>query len=233
MARFFSAFAPNHKKKSMKSKLLCIALLLAVSVTRAQKFAQNVSFGPIVGLGHAWMTGMEGDKEFKFAPSAGVTFIYSAGPNWGFGIDLKYSREGSKVKSSSFGLEGTTNASYLRVPVKAIYFFGELGQKTRPKVMLGPSMGILLGGKHKIETSEGSLVAEGEVKDIMHRFDMGVQVGAGLNQRLSRNTWLNTDISYYHGLRDLQKNGNDNWKNRNIAISVGVAFGIGTIREDK
>lgn len=215
----------------MKSRLLCIALLLAAGIAKSQKFAQNVSFGPIVGLGHSWISGIEGNREFKFAPSAGVTFVYSAGPHWGFGMDLKYSREGTKVKSPNFSLEGTTNASYLRVPIKAIYFFGELGERVRPKIMAGPTMGILLGGKQKIETSEGSLVAEADVKESMHTFDIGLQGGAGVNVRLSRNTWLNTDVSYYHGLRDVHKEG-DEWKNRNIAVSVGVAFGIGTLRRD-
>lgn len=217
----------------MKSRLLCIALVLVAGISRGQKFAQNVSFGPIVGLGHSWIDGLEGDREFKFAPSAGVTFIYSAGPHWGLGIDLKYSREGSKLESSMLGLEGITNASYLRVPVKAIYFFGELGEKARPKVMLGPTMGILLGGKQKIKNNEGEVLFETPVKDVMHTFDIGVQAGAGLNLRLSRNTWLNTDVSYYHGLRDLHKTGDDDWKNRNISLNVGVAFGIGTIREDR
>lgn len=217
----------------MKSRLLCIAFLLVAGAATAQKFKQNVSLGPIVGAGHAWIDGISGDREFKFAPSAGVTFVYSAGEHWGLGMDLRYSREGAKVKSNTFGLEGVTNASYLRVPVKAIYFFGQLGDKARPKVMAGPTMGILLGGEQKVETSEGTVLAEAKVKDILHTFDIGVQAGAGLNLRLSRNTWLNTDVSYYHGLRNINKNGDEDWKNRNIALSVGVAFGIGTIREDK
>ncbi|HYC27571.1 MAG TPA: hypothetical protein VEB42_02130, partial [Chitinophagaceae bacterium] len=66
----------------MKSRLLCMALLTIVCSVKAQKFKQNVSFGPVVGLGHAWIHGVDGDNEFKLAPSAGVTLTYSAGVHW-------------------------------------------------------------------------------------------------------------------------------------------------------
>ena len=214
----------------MKSKLLCIALLVVASTASAQKFAQNVSFGPIVGLGHSWIHGLEGDKEFKLAPTAGVTMVYSAGAHWGFGLDIKFSREG--VKQEAFpGTDAVLHANYIRIPFKSMYFFGELGNKIRPKVMAGPSLGFLVGGKQKLEASGGEILAEVKAKDILKTFDIGVHGGLGLNARLTRNTWLNTDVTYYHGLKDIRE-GSMDWKNRNIVWNVGVAFGIGTIRQD-
>ena len=218
----------------MKSKLLCIALIVTVCSVRAQKFKQNVSFGPIVGLGHSWVSGLEGDKEFKLSPSAGVTMVYSAGAHWGFGFDVKFSREGVKQEQPFLAgsSEATLNAHYIRMPFKAMYFFGQLGDKVRPKIMAGPSLGFLVGGKQKLEANHET-IAEVKSKDIVNTFDIGVNSGLGLNMRLTRNTWLNTDVTYYHGLRDIRKNGDFDWKNRNIAWNVGVAFGIGTITEKK
>jgi hypothetical protein len=216
----------------MKSKLLCLAMLAIGGTATSQKFAQNVSFGPIVGVGHAWMTGVQGNKEFKLAPSAGVTFVYSAGAHWGFGFDAKFSREGVKVQSPYPGIsEGTINANYIRMPVKAMYFFGELGDKARPKIMAGPTVGFLVGGKQKLEDSEGETLAEVKTKDILNSFDIGLQGGLGLNLRLTRNTWLNTDVSYYHGLRNVLEDGSEEWKNRHIGVNIGVAFGIGKIEK--
>lgn len=218
----------------MKSKLLCIALIVTVCSVKAQKFAQNVSFGPIVGLGHSWVSGLEGDKEFKLAPSAGITMVYSAGAHWGFGFDVKFSREGVKQESPflSGSSEATLNANYIRIPFKSMYFFGQLGDKVRPKVMAGPTIGFLVGGKQKLEVGDET-IAEVKSKDILKTFDIGVHGGLGLNLRLTRNTWLNTDVTYYHGLRDIHKNDDLDWKNRNIAWNVGVAFGIGTFRPEK
>lgn len=216
----------------MKNRFLCLALLVLAASAQGQRFAQNVSFGPIVGLGHAWMSGVEGDKEFKFAPSAGVTFVYSAGAHWGLGFDAKFSREGVKVKSPGFGIEGITHANYIRIPVKAMYFFGQLGDKARPKIMAGPTVGFLVGGKQKIQTGNDQVLAEGSTKDVLNTFDIGLQGGLGLNLRLTQNTWLNTDVSYYHGFRNVNKTGDEDWKNRHLALNIGVAFGIGTIRED-
>ncbi|MGB8194279.1 MAG: porin family protein [Chitinophagaceae bacterium] len=217
----------------MKSRCLSLVLLLLAASTHAQRFKQNVSFGPIVGLGHAWMSGIEGDKEFKLAPSIGATFVYSAGAHWGLGFDVKYSREGVKTEGLDFNLKSTLNANYIRIPVKAMYFLGQLGDKVRPKIMAGPTLGFLVGGKQKVKTTSDEMFLERSTKDALHTFDLGLQGGIGLNFRLTRNTWLNTDVSYYHGFRNVAKASGEDWKNRNIAANVGVAFGIGTIREKK
>lgn len=220
----------------MKSRLLCIALIALACSAKAQKFAQNVSFGPIVGLGHAWVGGLEGDKEFKLAPTAGVTLVYSAGAHWGFGLDIKFSREGVKQEQEgtvfSSNRVATLNAHYIRIPFKSMYFFGELGNKVRPKIMAGPTLGFLVGGKQKLENTEGETLAKADAKDVLKTFDIGVHGGVGLNLRLTRNTWLNTDVTYYHGLKDIHKNNDLDWKNRNVTWNVGVAFGIGTIKRD-
>ncbi|HEY0679949.1 MAG TPA: porin family protein [Chitinophagaceae bacterium] len=215
----------------MKSKLLCVALLVIAASAPAQKFRQNVSFGPIVGLGHAWMTGFDGNKEFKLAPSAGVTMVYSAGAHWGFGFDAKFSREGVKLEEPLPGTESVLHANYIRMPFKALYFFGELGDKARPKIFAGPTLGYLIGGKQKLKTTGGETLAATKTKEVLDRFDLGIQGGLGLNVRLTRNTWLNTDVSYYSGLRNVSKDNSYKWKNRHIAATVGVAFGIGTITE--
>ena len=220
----------------MKSKLLCIAFIVVACSARSQKFAQNVSFGPIVGLGHSWVNGLEGDKEFHLAASGGVTLVYSAGPHWGFGLDIKFSREGVKqeIDGSSFfaGKEATLNSHYIRIPFKSMYFFGELGDKVRPKIMAGPSIGFLVGGKQKLEDDGGETLVEVDAKDVLKSFDIGVHGGLGLNLRLTRNTWLNTDVTYYHGLRDIHESNDVDWKNRNVTWNVGVAFGIGTWKRD-
>lgn len=208
-----------------------MAFIAIACSAKAQKFKQNVSFGPVVGLGHAWIHGVDGDKEFKLAPSAGVTLTYSAGAHWGFGMDAKFSAEGVKQNEPIPGTVAKLNANYIRVPFKAMYFFGQLGDKIRPKIIGGPSLGFLVGGKQKLETTNGETLIETKTKDVLKTFDIGFNGGIGLNMRLTRNTWLNTDVSYYHGLRNISKNDSYDWNNRNIALNVGVAFGIGTIRK--
>lgn len=209
-----------------------MALLATVCSVKAQKFKQNVSFGPVVGLGHAWINGIAGDKEFKLAPNAGVMLTYSAGVHWGFGIDAKFSHEGVKLDQPLPGTIAKLNANYIRVPFKAMYFFGQLGDKVRPRIVGGPSLGFLVGGKQKLETTGGETLIETKTKEVLKGFDIGFNGGVGLNVRLTRNTWLNTDVSYYHGLKNIAKANDQDWHNRNVALNVGVAFGIGTITHD-
>lgn len=212
--------------------MLCIAFLAVACSVNAQKFKKNVSFGPIIGLGHAWMTGMAGDKEFKFAPSGGLTLVYSAGEHWGFGMDAKFSREGVKLEAPLPGTQSILNSHYIRVPFKAMYFFGQLGDNVRPKIMGGPSLGFLVGGKQRLETTEGETLIETKTKEVVRGFDIGFNGSVGVNIRLTQNAWLNTDVTYYHGLRNVSKNDGQDWKNRNIGLNLGVAFGIGTIKPD-
>ena len=69
-------------------------------------------------------------------------------------------------------------------------------------------------------------------KEIMKGFDIGFNGSLGVNIRLTQNAWLNTDVTYYHGLRNVSKQEGQDWKNRNVVLNLGLAFGIGTIMPD-
>lgn len=207
-------------------KKLMILLLVVGSAVTAK--SQNVSFGPSAGFGHSWISDVNGDKKFMPSYNAGLTLVYSTKTNWGFGADVKYSGEGVKVKSGTGDDDVTTRLNYIRVPLKAIYFFGQYGQKVRPKVAFGPTLGFLTNAK--TTTDINGQETEVDIENNIKGFDIGLQGSVGLNFRLAPNTWLNTDLSYYHGLNDITKSASSDIKNRNLGINVGVAFGIGTIK---
>lgn len=182
-------------------------------------FAQkNVSLGPVAGFGHSWIKGGEGDNKYKPSGNFGVQIVYSATENFGIGGDLQYSIEGAKRELG--GEDFTTRLNYLRIPVKAIYFFGDFGDKVRPKVSLGPSVGFLMGAKQEMDG--GSDI---DVKDEFKKMDIGVHANAGLHYNIVTNTWLTFDLNYYNGLMDISEISGDH-KNRNLGLNVGVIFGI-------
>lgn len=199
----------------MKNLLTGIFLLTVVSL-HAQK---NVAIGPIAGFGHSSLSG-EGDNKYKPYGEFGAQLIYSTNSHLGLGANLQYSIEGGKKEFGSTTYE--TRLNYLRIPVKLIYFFNDYGDKIRPKISAGPSLGLLLGGKQTI----GSL--ESGVKDDFKKGDIGIVVSAGLNYRLIPNTWLTLDLDYYNGFADVSKTDAQTNHNRNIGIHLGLAFGITT-----
>ena len=198
----------------MKHFFFTCGLLLTALFSSSKLSAQdNMSLGPIAGFGHSWISGS--DNKYQPAGSVGITFTYSPIAHLGFGADLLYSIEGGKWQAGANNI--ITKADYIRMPLTVKYFFGQVGDRLRPRIQLGPSFGFLIGGHQVVET------ADKEEQSV----DVGITVGAGLNYRLMQKTWLLADVSYYNGLTKVYNNTAVDGRNRNIQFNLGVAFGIG------
>ncbi len=201
----------------MKNLLLTSAFLLCgISIANSQEF----SLGPTLGVNNSWMDDVPGDTEGLIGLNGGLTLVYSTEEHWGVGLDLKFSGEGMRTKLR--GETGNTRLNYVRVPVKIIYFFNEFGNDFRPKIYLGPSLGILVGGETEVILPVGT--AKFDSKDLFEDADFGLTFGTGFNYRISPGAWLNVDLAYGHGISDIAKNGEA--YNRNLSLNVGVAWGL-------
>jgi hypothetical protein len=169
-----------------------------------------LSFGPSVGMAHAYMYPYI-TRGANFQGSLGVISIFAPWEHWGFGLDVRYSREGSKTRSVEGARE--TDLDYVRVPVKAIYFFNKVGDRLRPKITLGPSVGFLVKQYDTFDFKANDV-------------DLGLNASAGFNYRLANAVWLNVDVNYYNGLTDVMLHTGVHEMNANIGLNVGVAFGI-------
>ena len=208
----------------MKTVLIFITAI-SLTVTAA---GQHISIGPTAGFGHSWLT-LENapagyDNSFHPAYNFGAKLVYSIETYWGLSADVKFSGEGGKLSNNNNDL--VYRANYIRVPLQGIYFFGDYGQAVRPKISLGPSFGFLTGGKYKTRVNEQTQ-SEGDIKNIFTGFDVGLNAAVGANIRVAPATWLNTDITYYHGFSDVSET-NNSVRNRNIGINVGLLFGLST-----
>lgn len=212
----------------MKRIILVLAIVSSVVIVNAQ----NLSFGPTVGFGHSWTNSDKGSLDRMFHPSynVGGKLVYSFVPHWGVSGDVKFSSEGQTI-----GNDGENKivgrANYIRIPLQGIYFFGNYGDAVRPKISVGPSFGFLVGGETKVRVND-EVTSTVKSKDYAEGFDFGVTGAIGANFRVAPNTWLNTDIAYYHGITDVLKNevNGKNAKNRNLGLNIGLTFGIGTVR---
>ena len=214
----------------MKKIIISTLFLGVVLMTKSQ----NLSMGPVMGINHSWMTNSGDNKHFNPGLNIGGTITYSFNPSWGIGGDLLYTMEGVKKRT-----EGTlvntrdANLNFIRIQPRLIHFFGDLGDAVRPKLFVGSSVGFLVGGQTTATVSTNNesadITTKVKSKENYNSIDAGVFAGAGINWRIGKATWLNTDLVYNNGLVDLSKS-NDSWSaSRNVGFNVGVTFPICTV----
>ena len=162
----------------MNKNFLAIIAGMCLLLFAAPLRAQYMSLGPSVGGGISWLTYPDEsfDQSPRFTWNAGATFVYSTESHLGFGADLKFSQEGTSTSYDVLGTQydNTLCLNYLRLPLRAIYFFGDYGQSVRPKIFLGPTLGILLSANNSVDPGESV-----DVKDSFNTVDVGVHIGAG------------------------------------------------------
>lgn len=219
----------------MKTKIVYMfAAAMAISTI---SFAQNaddkkivekkgtsyISLGPIGGFGHSWTSNM--DNRFKPSAHLGIAMIYSRFEHWGWGTELTASHEGysTAIGNQTF----TYDPTYLRMTPKAYYFFGNYGDNIRPKIYLGPSVAYKVAEDRYVGGPNNSDVRYTDRGSYMiNDWDLGVDVGAGVNIKVAPYTWLNLDADYYHGLLDVTRMNGMNNMNRSLRANVGVMMGI-------
>ena len=192
-------------------KLLFAAglLLIGIGASNAQ-IGDQTSLGPRVGVNFSNVSNVEGSESLS-GLAIGLTSTYSINEKTGLTVDLLYSQEGYELNSNELRL------SYLQIPIFFDLFFGELGEKFRPKVYAGIQPGFLLDSKNN-----GS-----DVEDVFSGFNLAVGGGLGFNYRVGSRIWLNTDLRAALGLSDIREDViGDKVASSNIQLSLGLAYGL-------
>jgi hypothetical protein len=201
----------------MKKIILSALLFLGVHA-----FAQNnntivpvppieqskLSIGFMGGYGHSFIMPYQ-NYTFNSSWEAGLSSTYSNWAHWALGFDITYSSEGSSLKVSDQTYK--TQLDYIRVPMRAIYFFKDYEDDFRPKITLGPTLGFLV---NEVNSTGASA------------FDLGGSVSLGFNYRLMRAVWLTADVNYYQGFLDVYSDNSLNDMNGNARINLGLSFGF-------
>ena len=167
------------------------------------------SIGPQGGFGHSFISPYAGAK-FQPSWNAGITAIYSPCVHWGAELDIRYSAEGAKIEDRE-GVTSVTELRYIRVPLKAVYFFRKYENDFRPKISLGPAIGFLT---EQINSTGARSV------------DFGANASLGFHYRLVRAIWLTADVNYYQGFIDTYDATLEKKLNGNIRLDLGISFGF-------
>jgi hypothetical protein len=203
-------------------------IVLSVSIALTATAQKTVTIGHTASIGNSWLSnggnftpGFD-DKELHVSYSLGMRMIASFHPNWGISSDIKFSSEGG-----SFGIGGASDAkmvyraNYLRHALQGIYFFGDRGNRVRPKISAGPSIAIFAGGKSKLKDGDQENISDMKSKNIFKTWDFGLTGAAGVNVRLKENVWLSAEAAYYHGLTNANDLTSQKMRNRGLGLNVG------------
>jgi|GEM_PF-734491 len=222
------------KRLVMKKKMIgiiALSLIVSTSVFAQDAMAKKTtkskytSIGPVVGMGHSWVSGMT--NTFKPSAYLGAGILYSRYEHWGFGGLLTASHEGYSKEVYRFGntYVNTIDPTYLRFTPRAYYFFGDYGNNVRPKIYAGPSVAYKVVEDQYIEEPRGfyELTYTRPTGEVFNSWDFGVNAGAGVNIKVAKYMWLNLDADYYHGLLNVTNADN---KNRTLRANAGLMIGI-------
>lgn len=205
----------------------CIILLLAVTLCTAHAQAQeNVSVGPIVGVSVANFRGDVANTFVDWKPgiTVGGFYNYSSKTGFGFSGQVLFTQMGAKT----FNKANEVNLNYIQVPILATFFFGQYGDRLRPKLFAGPNVDFLVGAKD----INGDNINGPKDNRIFSPVDLGLTFGAGLNYQIWNKIWLNFDVRYGLGLFNVLRNDNMKLKNSNWGANLGISFPLGTYNKE-
>ncbi|PYF72357.1 porin family protein [Pedobacter nutrimenti] len=185
----------------MKRLFLMAGLLAAVHLVKAQDIQLIPKAG--LSLSRQSISNVSGEG-FKTGFTAGLGLNFQiAKSSFSIQPELNYVSEGTKIKGTNLKY----NLNYLEIPVLAKYTFGPV------YVNAGPSLGLAVGGKEKMEALYGAKI---------NKLDFGIQMGAGVAIPAGKGSIL-LDGRYALGLTDVNK-GPATAKNRGILLTIGYAI---------
>lgn len=198
----------------MKRILSCFMVFSVMSLSTA--IAQTTSIGPIIGVNSSTVINLP-NNAYKAGLTVGGFLNHSVDEHFGINGKLLFSQLGTGFDNSSL----VHRLNYIQLPVSGVYYFGDAGNRFRPKVFLGLYVGSLLNATYDNGDDIKVNGADGYKK-----FDFGGQVGLGFNYRLKSRTWLNVDAGYNAGFVELSDNLGSDLKNRAFNLNVGVSFPV-------
>jgi opacity protein-like surface antigen len=203
-------------------------LLLATALTLTATAQKTVTIGHTASIGNSWLSNGDNfipgfdNKEMHISYSLGMRMIASMHPNWGISSDIKFSSEGGTYGTDNTDSKMVFRANYLRHALQGVYFFGDRGNRVRPKISAGPSVAIYAGGKTRLKDGGNENIPERKSKDIFKTWDFGLTGAAGVNVRLKESVWLSAEGAYYHGLTNVNDLTSQKMHHRGLAFNIGL-----------
>lgn len=204
--------------KTTKMLFVIVCVLFSLQEIHAQG-KDRISIGPRGGVNFSNVTNVDESQSIT-GVTLGLTSTYSFNEATGLTLDVMYSVEGYKAPFENYKLR------YLQVPVYFDVFFGQLGDRFRPKVYAGVAPSFFLSGTlNELDVN----------KPYYNSFILHASGGLGFNYRIANRIWLNTDLRAFVGLNDIRDNDvatGDPIKPRTTQLTLGLAYGLAKLEKN-
>lgn len=213
----------------MKIYYLTAVLLILSVATNAQ---QGWAISDKVMIGHSWTVGNRTNENMKYAfhPTVqfGRTALYNFSDNVGIGLGTFFSSEGGRFKLTDGSQEARAEQrmNYIRIPLGAMFTFGDPANRVRPRLGIGGSAGFLVGGKTYLINEDDAFIGAKTTKIMSTKVDAGANASLGFSVRVADGFLINHDINYYHGLVENKYDDMDmpSFTHRNVGLSMGFSI---------
>lgn len=203
----------------MKKNLLFI-LFFAVSFTASAQWYIGFKAGPT-------LSNYKSKTPWKEASNIGYTIGGTAfkqiNANIGLSFELQYIQKGYYHKICNT-IYDKLKANYLEIPIMLDYTFIIPTLKNfKAHANVGIYTAYWISGKYDMKGFSESSESFDFSQNKASRFDVGPNVG-GRIEYILKNGSLSLDFRYELGVIDLQKQINDNTKNTNRALVIGICY---------
>lgn len=155
--------------------------------------------------------------------AVGVVFFNQLTSNIGLELDLQFIQKGYQHKICNT-ITDELKANYLEVPVILDYgFFVPGSRKFKVHACAGFYAAFWLSAKYKMKGFDESSETFDFKKNKASRLDVGSQAGGRIEYILNAGS-ISLDIRYGLGLKDLQQAANDDIRNTNRALVLGITY---------
>ena len=183
------------------------------------------------GLSRATVSGFEGVDESALKARTGLSLGASATvpiqDNFSLRLDGGYVQKGYSAESEGF--EANLFLDYIELSGLGAINLTPSGSPASAHLLLGPSFGFntKCEGSASISLGGESGTFSESCGDDIRGIDLGITGGVGAEMAVSEQMSLSVDLRYTLGLLSVDTTGDENIKNRNLTLQVGVGFPIG------
>ncbi len=196
----------------MKKPVLLLALVLSIFSLKAN--AQDTSWGFMGGVNNSTVNSYVNNNIFKPGLNLGLFINSSRNAKSGLKTQFLYSQLGSEFE----GTDNKLKLQYFQIPVMGVLYLNDRSNKFRPKILIGPYLGVKLSGI-------GGVSKANQYNTPNFNFlDLGGKAEVGFNYKLGERMWLNTEIFFAQGFTDVFKEESIKMINQSYGINLGVSF---------
>jgi len=214
--------------------IICSVVFSVISLTSLHA-QQRWSVGPRLGATISKITGDPKANTFLPGFTGGFYVMYSDINHFGISGDVLFSQRGGKydfIELNNIRYTYTQRINYIEIPIMARYFLNLEGA-LRPNVFAGGAAGFRLNAKQKNIQENDTRFDDFDNTDLYKPVDLSFLVGVGLNFKIAKARWIQTDIRYQQSLvttfngSPQAGTSTPNYRNSSFSVLFSYALGVG------